>query len=311
MVPNVPHSDPARVRANGIELVYDTFGEASAPPMLLISGLGGQMIDWDEDFCAHLAARGYWVIRFDNRDVGLSTRLDELGVPDVLSLMQAQAQGGATLAPYTLRDMAGDAAGLLDALGVESAHVVGVSMGGMIAQEMAIHHPHRVRTLTSIMSTTGNPALPTPKPEALSVLLTPAPADREGYLVYSLHTWRVLRGPGFPDETERIQERAGRSFDRGLSPAGVGRQLAAVLASGSRHEALRSVAAPALVIHGDADPLVPVEGGIDTANAIPGAELLIIEGMGHDLPLPVAARVIEAIARHAGLPSTAPGNMAR
>jgi pimeloyl-ACP methyl ester carboxylesterase len=299
MIPSVPHSDPARVEVNSIELVYDTFGESSAPPLLLIMGLGGQMIAWDEEFCAQLAARGYWVIRFDNRDVGLSTKLDEAGVPDVFTLMQAQAQGEAAQAPYTLRDMADDAVGLLDALAVESAHVVGISMGGMIAQEMAIHHPNRVRTLTSIMSSTGNPELPPPKPEALSVLLTPVPTDREGYIENSIHTWRMLSGPGFPVDQDRVKERARLAFERGLSPAGTARQLAAVVTSGSRKEALQSITVPTLVIHGDADPLVPVESGIDTADTVPGAELLIIEGMGHDLPPAVAPRVIEAIARHA------------
>lgn len=300
MIPSVPHSDPARARVNGIELVYDTFGDSSAPPLLLVMGLGGQMIAWDEEFCAQLAARGYWVIRFDNRDVGLSTKLDEAGVPGVFTLMQAQAQSEAAQAPYTLRDMADDAVGLLDALSVASAHVVGISMGGMIAQEMAIHHPSRVRTLTSIMSTTGDLELPPPKPEALSVLLTPFPTDRDGYVENSVHTWQVLSGPGFPVDQDLVRERAGRSFDRGLSPAGMARQMAAIVTSGSRREALRSVAIPTLVIHGDADPLVPVECGMDTADAVPGAELLVIEGMGHDLPLAVAPRVIEAIARHAG-----------
>lgn len=300
MTQRVPHSDPASVEANGIEIVYDTFGEASAaPPMLLIMGLGAQMIAWDEEFCAALAARGYWVIRFDNRDVGLSTRFDEAGVPDIPALMQAAAQGEAIQAPYTLRDMADDAVGLLDALGIESAHVVGISMGGGIAQEMTIHHPDRVRTLTSIMSSTGDPQLPPPKPEAAAILVTPAPTDRAGYIESSIKTWRVLSGPGYPLDEDRTRERAGRSFDRGLSPDGTARQLAAIMASGSHKEALKSVQVPTLVIHGDADPLVPVEGGIDTADSIPGAELMIIEGMGHSLPPEVAPQVIEAIARHA------------
>jgi pimeloyl-ACP methyl ester carboxylesterase len=299
MIRNIAHSDPTRVKVNRIEIVYDTFGEPSASPLLLIMGLGEQMIAWEEDFCTQLAAQGYWVIRFDNRDVGLSTKLDEAGVPDVLALMQAQTRGGAVQAPYTLRDMADDAVGLLDALAIVSAHVVGISMGGMIAQEVAIHHPTRVQTLTSIMSSTGHPELPPPKPEALPVLVTPFPTDREGYIKHSIETWRVLSGPGFPVDEDRIRERAGQFFDRGLSLAGTARQLAAILASGSRQEALRSVAVPTLVIHGDADPLVPVECGIDTANSIPGAELLIIKDMGHDLPLAVAPRVIEAIARHA------------
>ena len=299
MTQNVPHSDPARVEANGIEIVYDTFGEPSAPPMLLVMGLGGQMIAWDEEFCAALAAQGYWVIRFDNRDVGLSTKFDQAGVPDVLAMMQAQEQGEAIQPPYTLRDMADDVVGLLDTLEIESAHVVGISMGGMIAQTMAIHHPDRLRTLTSIMSSTGNPDLPPPRPEAVAILVTPAPTDREGYVESAVKTWRVLDGPGFPFDEERTRERAGRAFDRGLSPEGTMRQLAAIMASGSRKEALQSVAVPTLVIHGDADPLVPVECGIDTANSVPGAELLIIEGMGHSLPPGATPRVVGAITRHA------------
>ena len=299
MTLKVSHSDPASVEANGIEIVYDTFGEPPAPPMLLIGGLSQQMIAWDEQFCAALAAQGYWVIRFDNRDVGLSTKFDEAGVPDVLALMQAAAQGEAVQAPYVLRDMADDAVGLLDALGIESAHVVGVSMGGMIAQEMAIHYTDRVRTLTSIMSSTGNPDLPPPTPEAMAILVTPAPTDRAGNIESSVQTWRVLNGPVFPLDEDLTRERAGRFFDRGLSPEGTVRQLAAILASGSRKRALQSVTVPALVIHGDADPLVPVEGGIDTADSIPGAELMIIEGMGHSLHPEVAPRIIEAIVRHA------------
>jgi pimeloyl-ACP methyl ester carboxylesterase len=296
---SVLHSDPKKVTSNGIEIVYDTFGELSAPPMLLIMGLGAQMIAWDEDFCAALAAQGYWVIRFDNRDIGLSTKLDEAGTPSTLALLKAQVQGEEIPAPYTLRDMADDSAGLLEALEIEAAHLVGASMGGMIAQELAIHHPERVRTLTSIMSSSGNPELPPPKPEALSILVTPAPTDRAGYLEYAIKTWATLSGPNFPLDEEYITRRAELSFERGLSVAGTARQLAAILASGSRKEALKSVTVPTLVIHGDADPLVPVEGGIDTADSIPGAELLIVEGMGHSLPPVLAPRVIEAIAGHA------------
>jgi pimeloyl-ACP methyl ester carboxylesterase len=295
MTQPIPHSDEATVKANGIDIVYDTFGEATAPPMLLVMGLGEQLIAWDDAFCEALAGLGFWVIRFDNRDVGLSTRFDEAGIPDILAMMQ----GKPIQPPYTLRDMAADAVGLLDALDIESAHVVGVSMGGMIAQEMAIGYPDRVRTLTSIMSSTGNPKLPPPRPEAAAILVTPAPTDREGYLEHSLQVWHVLNGPAFPLDEERARTRAGNNFDRGLSPAGTMRQLAAILGSGSRREALTAVTVPTLVIHGDADPLVPVEGGIDTAETIPGAELLIIEGMGHDLPPAVAPRVIEAIVRHA------------
>jgi pimeloyl-ACP methyl ester carboxylesterase len=299
MSQNVPHSEPAVAKANGLEIVYDTFGEASDPPMLFIMGLGQPMIAWDEEFCAAFAAQGYWVIRFDNRDVGLSTQFDGTGVPDLPALMQAVAQGQAAQVPYTLRDMAEDAVGLLDALGIESAHVVGASLGGMIAQEMAIHSPDRVRTLTSIMSTTGAPDLPPSKPEAMAVLLAPPPMDRAGYLEYSVQTWRVLNGPVLPLDEDFVRARAERTFDRGLRPAGTARQLAAVLTSPSRREALRSLQVPTLVIHGDADPLVPVEAGIDTAEAIPGAQLMVVEGMGHNIPVVVAPRIVGAIARHA------------
>jgi pimeloyl-ACP methyl ester carboxylesterase len=295
MTQTIPHSDEASVKANGIDIVYDTFGDTSAPPMLLVMGLGGQMVAWDERFCAALAGQGYWVIRFDNRDIGHSTRFDEAGIPDVMAMMQ----GMRIQPPYTLRDMAADAVGLLDALDIASAHVVGISMGGMIAQEMAIWYPDRVRTLTSIMSSTGNPDLPPPNPEAVALLIAPAPADRESYLDHSIQTWRVLNGPELPLDEERTRELAGLSFDRGLNPAGMMRQLAAIIGSGSRKKALAAVEISTLVIHGDADPLVPVEGGIDTAEAISGAELLIIEGMGHSLPPAVTQRVIDAIVRHA------------
>jgi pimeloyl-ACP methyl ester carboxylesterase len=295
----VPHSDPAHANCNGIEICYDTFGDPSAPPMLLVMGLGGQMISWEEEFCEALAARGYWVVRYDNRDIGLSTRFDAAGVPDLMAMMQTMMQGQDIEAPYTLRDMADDAVGLLDALEIKSAHIVGVSMGGMIVQTMAIHHPDRVRTMTSIMSMTGDPDLPNPDPEVISLLVRPAPADRESYIASSVETWKALGSPGFPFDEDLIRKRAGRAYDRGLCPEGTMRQLAAILASGSRKEALASVSVPTLVIHGDADPLVPVAGGIDTAEAIPGAELMIIEGMGHEIPVPVAPRVIDAIARHA------------
>jgi pimeloyl-ACP methyl ester carboxylesterase len=296
---DVAHSKEARASANGIEIAYDTFGDPADSPMLLIMGLGAQMITWDEAFCAELARQGYYVIRFDNRDVGLSTKLDEAGVPNTLAILQAQVQGEPIQAPYTLHDMADDAAGLLDALEIEAAHVVGASMGGMIAQQLAIQHPGRVRTLTSIMSSTGNPQLPPPSPDALSILMTTPPPDRESYLAHALKTWRVLSGPGFPMDEDLITERAIQAIERGIHPAGTARQMAAILASGSRVEALGLVTAPTLVIHGDSDPLVRVEGGIETAESVPGAKLLILKGMGHDLPPALAPRIIEAIVGHA------------
>jgi pimeloyl-ACP methyl ester carboxylesterase len=295
----VRHSKPAMAKSNGIELCYDTFGDPAAAPLLLIMGLGSQMIAWDDEFCARLAARGFWVIRFDNRDIGLSTKFHQAGVPNVAAAMMAQMMGKPTGAPYTLRDMADDAVGLLDALGIDTAHVIGVSMGGAIAQEMAIHYPHRLRTLTTIMSTSGEPGLPSPKPEALAILTAPAPPDKAAYVENYQRTWRVLRGPGFPLDEARDRERAEATYARGLNPAGLARQLAAIIASGSRGKALMSVTVPTLVIHGDADPLVPVTCGIDVADKIPGAKRVIIEGMGHALPIGMWDRIIGAIAQHA------------
>ena len=296
---NVPRTAPAVAQSNGIELTYDTFGDADAPPIVLIMGLAAQMIAWDDDFCIELAARGYRVIRFDNRDIGLSTRLDHLGLPNVVALLQEQMQGKPVSAPYTLSDMAADVIGLLDALDIESAHVVGASMGGAIAQTLAIEHPQRLRTMTTIMSTSGAPGLPPPKPEALQLLLTPTPTEQTAYYQRYVQTWKVLRGPGFPLDEARDLERAAQTYTRGLNPAGVARQLAAILASGSRGEALRAVRVPTLVIHGDADPLVPVECGIDVAQRVPGAKRLIIEGMGHALPIPMWPRIVDTIAKHA------------
>ncbi len=283
------------VRANGIRIEYDTFGKPGDEPLLLVMGLGGQMILWHEEFCGRLAESGHYVIRFDNRDVGLSTKLDEAGIPDIFGILQAVASGGPVRVPYTLDDMADDAAGLLDALGIDRAHVCGASMGGMIAQTIAIRHPDRVRSLVSIMSTTGHRDLPQAKPEVFSLLVTPSPADRAGFVDHSVVLWRAIGSPGFPFDEEMIRERSARTYDRCFHPAGSARQLAAILAHGSRREALRGVKVPALVIHGADDPLVPVEGGKDTAAAIPGAELMIVEGMGHDNPRPIWPRVVGAI----------------
>jgi pimeloyl-ACP methyl ester carboxylesterase len=282
--------------ANGIRLEYETFGRPDDRPLLLVMGLGTQMTHWDEEFCAALAERGHFVIRFDNRDVGLSTKFDHAGVPNVVAMMQRGADRSSV--PYTLDDMADDAAGLLDALGLESAHVCGASMGGMIAQTVAIRHGRRLRSLVSIMSSTGNPSLPPATREAMAVLMAPPPADRARSVEAAVHTWRVIGSPGFPFDEARIRERAGRLYDRGFHPQGVARHFAAILAHGSRVEKLRGVVAPTLVIHGAADPLVPLEGGRDTARSIPGAELLVIEGMGHDLPEAAWPRLVDAISEH-------------
>ena len=294
-------SAPAIARANGIDICYQTFGAAGASPMVLIMGLAGQMIAWEDDFCTQLAARGFRVIRFDNRDVGHSTHFGAARPFDPVATLMAALQGRPIVAPYSLADMAADTIGLMDALAIGSAHVVGASMGGAIAQVMAIEHPERVRTLTSIMSTTGAPDLPPPTAEAMAVLFGEAPsaADPSRLLARFLQTWQVLRGPGFTADDARDVERAGQSFARGIDPTGALRQLAAVIASGSRREALRRVRVPTLVIHGRADPLVPLACGIDTAQAVPGAELLVLDGMGHALPIALWPQIIDAIARHA------------
>jgi pimeloyl-ACP methyl ester carboxylesterase len=301
----VARTAPAVAKANGIELTYDTFGETGAPPMVLIMGLAAQMIAWDEEFCAALAACGFRVIRFDNRDIGLSTRLEHLGVPNVAQLLMAHVAGQPTKAAYTLSDMARDVVGLLDALGIDAAHVVGASMGGAIAQTLAIEHPSRLLSMCSIMATSGNPSLPPPTPEAMQLLMMPTPTDRAGYCRRYVQTMQVLRGPGFPLDEARDLERAAQNFNRGLYPPGVARQMIAILASGSRKAALAKVRVPTLVIHGDSDPLVPVECGIDVADTVPGARRLIIEGMGHALPIATWPQIIEAITTHAAAASPA------
>jgi len=287
-----------QVHANGIQIEYDTFGEGPEP-LLLIMGLGAQMILWDEAFCGQLAERGFRVVRFDNRDVGLSTHFPELGVPDVAQMYQDALESKPLEAPYLLNDMADDVAGLLDALGLESAHVCGASMGGMIAQALAYRHPQRMKSLVSVMSSTGDPGLPQGKPEALGLLFQPPPSDRDGYVDYSAKVWRTIGSPGFPFDEVRVRERSGRHYDRSFDPSGVGRQMAAVLASGNRTDALAGVSAPTLVIHGREDPLVPLAAGEATRDAISGAELLVVDGMGHDFPPAAWPQLVAAIADHA------------
>ena len=295
----VEHTEQAIANANGINIAYDTFGSPDAPPVLLITGIGVQMVVWDEEFCAQLASRGYRVIRFDNRDMGLSTTFPEAGVPDLAAVMHAQMRGESYPVPYTLEDMAKDAIGLLDSLGIESAHVVGASMGGMIGQVMAAHFPDRMRTFTSIMSTTGNPMLPPPQPDALAALLDPVPLERQGYIEAWKKIWRVMSGPHKPLGDELAQKWAELSYERGLNEEGYPRQMAAVTVSGNRKELLKTITVPTLVIHGDSDPLLSKEHGIDQADAIPGSKLLIIEGMGHATPKALWPQLIDAIAQHA------------
>jgi pimeloyl-ACP methyl ester carboxylesterase len=296
-----PHSPENFAAANGLRLCYDTFGDRLAPPLLLIMGLGAQMTLWDEDFCAQLAGHGFHVIRFDNRDIGRSTQLDVVAKVDFPVLMMAAMRGEKINAPYTLRDMANDAAGLLDALGIAAAHVVGASMGGMIAQELAVHHPARVRSLVSIMSSTGAPGLPGPTPEAAGVLMAPPATSRDDYIAQFCRAWIVLRAGSFPADEARDPIRADGFYARGLNPAGVARQMLAIFASGDRTASLAAVKAPTLVIHGDADPLVRLEAGQATQKAIPGAKLLTVATMGHALPMSLWPQIIGAIAGHCGV----------
>ena len=297
---DIPHSKPATaVLDTDIELIYDTFGNSSEAPLLLIQGLSWQMVMWDEEFCEMLAQRGYFVIRFDNRDIGQSTHMDNAGIPSIARIIADLTAGKPVEVPYLLSDMAGDSFGLLDHLGISSVHLAGISMGGMIGQIMALKNPARVRSLTSMSSTTGAPDLPPPTLEALQVISTPPPTDREGFTTSFLAMWRIMNGTTFPVDEGRVLRYAEVTFDRGVSLAGVARQIAAINASGSRREALKSLTVPMLVIHGSADPLLRVECGIDTANSVPGAKLKIIDGMGHALPVPVWQEIIDAIADHA------------
>ena len=286
----------SNVEANGIQIEYETFGEPKEPPLLLIMGFAGQLILWDDELCEQFAQRGYYVIRFDNRDVGLSSKLEEADVPDIGALLRGEAID----IPYTIEDMADDAVGLLDAIGIEKAHICGMSMGGMIAQALAINHPQRVLSLISIYSTTGNPELPQPTPEAMEVLLTPPPLEREANIEHTLKVFRRITGSGFPFDEEWHRKLAAQSYDRAFYPQGAARQLAAIFTQKNRKPALTSVSVPTLVIHGSDDPLVPIEGGKDTAEAVPGVELIIIDGMGHDLPHGGAwPQIIDAIVDHA------------
>jgi pimeloyl-ACP methyl ester carboxylesterase len=283
-----------KAAANGIHIEYETFGDSAARPLLLIGGLADQLIHWDDELCRDLSGRGHYVIRFDSRDAGLSTKFDQAGVPDLGAL--ARGEKGP---PYTLEDMADDAVGLLDALDIRKAHICGASMGGMIAQTIAIRHPSRILSLISIYSTAGNRDLPPPKPEMMERLRAPAPLEREAYIKYMVDLFKAMAGPGFVFNEAWTRMITTRAYDRSFSPQGTMRQIAAIMTQTDRKKALAAVTVPTLVIHGTDDPVVPMEAGKDTAEAIPGARLMLIEGMGHDLPHGGAwPRIVEAIAAH-------------
>jgi pimeloyl-ACP methyl ester carboxylesterase len=275
-----------------LDIAYERFGDSSLSPVLLLMGLGTQMLGWPGGFCDALVARGLHVVRFDNRDIGLSSHMTDAPAPDLAAIFR----GDTSSASYTLSGMAGDTLGLLDALGLESAHLVGASMGGMIAQTVAIEHPQRVRSLTSIMSTTGDPAVGQSTKEAMAALLSPPAATREAAIERTLSILRVIGSPGFELDEADVRWRTGLAYDRANDPVGVSRQFAAIAASGDRTAALRSVSVPTLVVHGADDPLVNVSGGRATARAIPGADLVVLDGMGHHLSRELWAE----IARHIG-----------
>jgi pimeloyl-ACP methyl ester carboxylesterase len=277
----------------GITLCYETYGDPADPPAVLVMGLATQMIAWHEDFCEQLADRGFHVVRFDNRDIGRSTHLD-FRPPTMRQMLRRRVRPE----QYSLSDMAEDTAGLLSELGIAPAHMVGASMGGMIAQVLAAEHPEAVRSLTSIMSTTGSRWQGQPALSVYRYLLRPPPRDREGYIDRAAEVFGLVGSTGFPRDESYIRERAGRSYDRGYDVRAGGRQLGAIIASADRTEQLRTIRAPTLVIHGTVDKMIKPSGGRATAKAIPGARLLEIEGMGHDLPRGVWPQILDAVSEH-------------
>lgn len=290
-----------QVSANNIEIEYESFGLSSDPTVLLIMGLGMQMIAWPEPFCRDLAAQGFRVIRYDNRDTGFSTKFEGRKAPGVASLILRSMLRLPIRVPYTLRDMAEDAVGLIDALGIRSAHIVGASMGGMIAQNIAAEHPHQVRSLTSVMSTSGHRSLPGADPLVSRHLFRSRPTgtDREAVITHNMRTVELIGSPAYPIDEETRREMTSFSFDRCYFPSGFTRHVAAIFHDGDRRDRLRTIATPTLVIHGREDPLVPLSGGIDTAKHVPGAQLEIIDGMGHNFPVELWPKIIGLIANHA------------
>jgi len=280
--------------ANGIELCYETFGDPANPTVLLIMGLGAQMVMWDEGVCALLVSRGLHVVRFDNRDAGQSTWIDTPDL-DIGAAILSALMGDTSQVPYLLSDMGTDAIALLDHLGVDAAHVVGASMGGMIAQTIAIEHPERVLSLTSIMSTTGEPGVGQPSPDIAEVLLRERPTDRDAAIEFGVEIARAISCAEHFDE-EKVRTVSALQYDRGNNPDGVARQLLATVASGSRAEGLARVDLPALVVHGRQDPLVDFSGGQRTAELIAGADFIAIDDMAHDMPQVHWTRVVDAIA---------------
>ena len=290
--------------ANGIEIAYESFGPEDRETVLLIMGLGAQLTQWPIELCEALVTRGYRVVRFDNRDVGLSSRIERGPLTPFPIALASVMAGKPSFVPYTLGDMAADAIGLLDQLGIARAHIVGASLGGMIAQLIAADYPERTLSLTSIMSTSGNPLLPLPRPQVIGLFMSPAPSalNREAVISRGIKTYQTLGSPGFPTDQDTLRAWVMRDAARAYYPIGVMRQMAAVMTNGDRRPKLRKIRVPTVVLHGKDDPLVPVEAGRDTAANIQGAELRIVPGMGHDIPLQlidVFADAIEAAAKRA------------
>lgn len=289
-----------KANIRGLDIQYEVTGDRKNKPILLISGLGTQLTRYSETFCEELAQRGFYVIRMDNRDIGLSGGNEADGVPNFHAILAARAIGSKPRVPYTLNHMADDCAGLLDVIGVERAHVMGCSMGGMITQLLAIRHPDKVLSITSIMSTTGHPSLPRATPAAQAVLAqkrSDPVSQRDAYLSESVEAAITIGSPAYPEDPDMLHARAAADLDRAFRPSGFARQYAAILASPHRRNELEKLALPALVIHGTDDPLVTIEGGRDTAACIPGCELIEIAGMGHNIPEALYAQISEAIAR--------------
>jgi len=297
-----PESAMPSINANAIDIEYDTFGSTANETVLLIMGLGSQLIHWPESLCRELVDRGFHVVRYDHRDIGLSTKLDRAGIPNLALIMGAKMLGWRPRVPYGLLDMAADGVGLLDALGIAKAHIVGASMGGMIAQLIAAHYPDKALSLTSIMSTTGHSSLPSPRRDAMAALTAKPvdPNDREAVIQRGIQLYKTIGSPGYPTADEVLRMKVVRAAERSYYPAGRARHLAASVSAPHRRRLLKSLDLPAVVLHGEDDPLIPVACGIDTAKHIPNAELRIIPGMGHDFPdalMPVFADAIETAAK--------------
>ncbi|WP_269620375.1 alpha/beta fold hydrolase [Zhongshania sp. BJYM1] len=281
--------------SEGIELAYEEIGAPDAPVILLIMGYASQLIAWPENFCHRLADAGYRVIRFDNRDVGLSTKLNDAAVPNVIALRLRQQLKLPLKVAYTLDDMTADTVALLDTLGISSAHIVGASMGGMIAQLLAVNYPERVNSLVSLMSSSGYGGM---KPKILWHILNKAAPDRDAQIAHSLRTWQLISSPELGDPVQQLRARIEAAYERAHYPPGKARQMAAIMASGSRQKILSKINAPTLVIHGDKDPMLPLKGAKDTARRIPNARLELVAGMGHDLPEALLEKLVNLILGH-------------